>query len=156
MIEISERLFVGSEADCRTGDEDWAIIHACKSPCHQRAVGYRGNLSSSHPYYLVYDEADDLYLNIIDPDKPLFMPPLFLSFLDFAIRNWDRGKKVLVHCNQGESRAPSLSLLFLSKYKNEISSESFDAARQEFHTIYPRYQPGRGIQTYLREHWNEY
>lgn len=156
MIEISERLLIGSEADCRVGDEDWAIVHACKSPCHQRAVGYRGSLSRSHPNYLVLEGANDLYLNIIDPPIPLFMSPLFTSFLEFAICQWERGKKVMIHCNQGESRAPSLALLFLSKYKNEISSESFDAAKQEFQGKYPHYQPGQGIQIYLREKWNEF
>jgi hypothetical protein len=86
MIEISDRLYVGNEYDCREGDDEWAIVHACKSPCHQRAVGYRGKLRSSHPNYLVLEEENDLYLNIIDPPVPLFMPPLFTSFLKFAGR----------------------------------------------------------------------
>ena len=156
MIEISERLFIGSLVDCRVGDEDWAVVHACKSPCHQRAVGYHGSLPNTHPNYLVLKEADDLYLNIIDPAVPLFKPPLFISFLEFAICQWELGKKVMIHCNQGESRAPSLAMLFLSKFKKEISSESFDAAKQDFQPKYPQYQPGLGIQIYLSENWNDF
>jgi hypothetical protein len=156
MIEISERLYIGSGADCRIGGNDWAIVHACKTPCHQRAVGYRGNLPNTHTNYLVLEDAHDLYLNIIDPVGPLFMPPLFTSFLEFATRKWDQGKKILIHCNQGESRAPSLGLLFLAKYRNEISGVSFDAAKSEFQTIYPSYRPGTGIQIYLRRKWNEF
>ena len=156
MIGISERIFVGSEADHRTGDDDWAIVHACKSPCHQRAVGYRGNLQSSHPNYLVLEEENDLYLNIIDPPGPLFMPPLFTSFMDFGTRHWEQGKKVLIHCNQGESRAPSLALLFLAKFRNEITDESYEKAKTEFQDLYPLYQPGQGIQIYLARHWNEF
>ena len=156
MIEVGERLFVGSQDDCRIGDDDWAIVHACKSPCHQRAVGYRGSLPRSHPNYLVLEETNDLYMNIIDPPGPLFMILLLTSFLAFAQRHWEQGRKILIHCNQGESRAPSLALLFLAKCRNEISSESFYSAKQEFQRIYPYYQPGQSIQIYLRGKWIDF
>jgi hypothetical protein len=154
--QISERIFIGSELDHRNGDDEWAIVHACKSPCHQLAVGYRGSLPTSHPNYLVLEEAGDLYLNMIDPPGPLFMPPLFTSFLEFAARQWEQGKKILIHCNQGESRAPSLGLLLLAKYKGEISDESYEKARGEFQMLYPFYQPGNGLQIYLTSHWHEF
>ena len=156
MREIYERLFVGTERDCRTGDADWAVVHACKSPCHQRAVGYRRSLPSNHPNYLVLERDRDLYLNIIDPPRPLFMPKLFVSFLEFSIRHWDSGANILVHCNQGESRAPSLAMLFLAKHIQAIPSDSFNSARKEFESICPSYQPGLGIQTYLRDNWNNF
>lgn len=156
MIEVSERLFIGSEADCRGGDDKWAIVHACKIPCHQRAVGYKGSLPSSHQNYLVLEKANDLYLNIIDPSAPLFMPPLFTSFLKFATSHWEKGKRILIHCNQGESRAPSLALLFLAKHRKEIADTSFDEAKLDFQTIYSYYQPGQGILIYLRKHWSEF
>lgn len=35
MIEVHDRLFVGSEADCRPGNDESVVIHARKSPCHQ-------------------------------------------------------------------------------------------------------------------------
>jgi len=77
MRKVHKRVFVGAELDCFHRGEGWATVHACKSPCHQRAVGYRKSLSSSHPNYLVLEEAPNLYLNMIDPPVPLFMPPLF-------------------------------------------------------------------------------
>ena len=153
MIEITDRIFVGAEYDCRDGDNEWAVVHACKSPCHQRAVGYRGNLSNSHPNYLVLEKENDLYLNIIDPKVPLFMPPLFTSFLGFSGNHWDDGKNILIHCNQGESRAPSLVMLFLAKHKGEITDTSYDEARGEFAKIFSGYRPGLGIQIYLRDNW---
>ena len=154
MREVHERVYVGTELDCRKGDSEWVVVHACKSPCHQQAVGYRGNLRSTHPNYLVLEDDRDLYLNIIDPPRPLFMPSLFTSFLEFAGRHWDAGSKILIHCNKGESRAPSLAMLFLSKHIHAISDDTFDSARTGFRTIYPSYQPGRGIQIYLRQNWN--
>ena len=37
-----------------------------------------------------------------------------LDFLEFSNKHWRQGKKLLIHCNQGESRAPSLALLFVA------------------------------------------
>jgi hypothetical protein len=156
VIEVHDRLFVGSEADCRPGNDESVVIHACKSPCHQRAVGYRGSLPSSHPNYLVLEHSYDLYLNIIDPDKPLFMPPLFTVFLDFAGKHWDAGRKVLIHCNQGESRSPTLAMMLMAKHIGVISDASYDEARAEFEQLYPYYRPGLGIQKYLHCHWAEF
>jgi hypothetical protein len=154
MVEIYNRVFIGSELSCRSGDNEWAIVHACKSPCHQNAVGYSGSLKNTHPNYLVLEKETDLYLNMIDPPVPLFMLPLFTSFLRFADNNWRAGKKLLIHCNQGESRAPSLGLLFLSKCQAAISNESYEKAWADFLGLYNLYNPGKGIQIYLSKNWS--
>ncbi|MBW2643629.1 MAG: dual specificity protein phosphatase family protein [Deltaproteobacteria bacterium] len=156
MKKVHERLYVGSELNCRSGNDAMAVVHACKSPCHQRAVGYRGSLPSSHPNYLVLEKGFDLYLNIIDPDKPLFMPLLFTSFLEFSMFQWNAGREILVHCNQGESRAPTLAMMFMAKRLHSISNKSFEKARQDFQNIYPYYSPGIGIQIYLGKNWNTF
>ena len=156
MLEVEKEIYVGSEHDCRVGDEEWAIVHACKSPCHQRAVGYRGSLSSDHPNYLFLEERFDLYLNLIDPPVPLFMSPSFFSFLGFAQRQLEEGRKLLIHCNKGESRAPSLALLALAKLRGSISNESYGNARVDFEALFSGYNPGRGIGKYLTEHWSEF
>ena len=45
---------------------------------------------------------------------------------------------VVIHCNQGLSRAPSIALLWLAKRAKAISSsESYAAAAQAFLEIYP-------------------
>ncbi len=156
MIEVQDGLYVGNGADCRVGDVEWAVVHACKSPCHQRAVGYRGSLSRDHPHYLVLEQGTDLYLNLVDPRIPLFMAPSFISFLAFARVQLIEGRKILIHCNQGESRAPSLALLLLAKLVGSISNESYGAARTEFEALFNSYNPGMGIQKYLADHWSEF
>ncbi len=156
MFEVRKCLFIGNEHDCRSGDEDWTIVHACKHPCHQRAVGYSGNLSSSHPNYLVLERKDDLFLNIIDPPGPLFMPQLFISFLEFSSKHWENEKQILIHCNQGESRAPTLAMMFMAKHLEEIPNSSYSEARIEFEKLYPGYKPGKGIQIYLNQKWHEF
>jgi hypothetical protein len=155
MQEIYERVFVANDQSCRQGNDEWAVVHACKSPCHQRAVGYRGSLKNIHPNYLILLDGPDLFMNIIDPPVPLFMPDLFTSFLSFSDEQWLDGRKLLIHCNQGESRAPSLALLFLSKCRSALNDNSYESAREEFELQYPSYNPGKGIQTYLSQHWNE-
>ena len=151
MIEVHERVFVGMDHDCRSGNSVWAVVHACKIPCHQQAVGYHGSLQRNHPNYLVFERGNDLYLNMIDPPQPLFMLPLFTSFMRFAAQHWGDGQCILIHCNQGESRAPSLAMLLLAKHIGVISSSSYDDARRNFITKFPSYNPGLGIQSYLRQ-----
>ncbi|MBZ9612335.1 hypothetical protein [Rheinheimera maricola] len=153
MQQIHERVIVTNDLSCMRGNDTVAVVHACKSPCHQGAVGYRGKLPSTHPNYLVLEQENDLYLNIIDPPVPLFMPPLFSAFLEFSIKHWGQGKQLLIHCNQGESRAPSLAMLFLAKGLSVIPDTSYEAARIEFEKLYPRYNPGKGIEMYFSINW---
>lgn len=155
MLEVDENLYIGNERDCyhdeRTG---WALIHACKTPCHQRALAYRKSLPSSHPHYLTFEQGSHLFLNIIDPPQPLFKLPLFTESLNF-IDKYIGERKVLIHCNHGFSRAPSIALLWLVKRKKTITNESYRAAYSEFRKKYPYYQPGTGISIYLTQHWDE-
>ncbi|WP_425410072.1 hypothetical protein [Hyphococcus sp.] len=171
MIEVHNRIFIAGEYACPgcgpasgfdpAGRElpvqqeaERAIVHACKSPCHQRAVGYKGNLDNAHPNYLVIESGNDLYLNMIDPPVPLFKPALFTEAMRFAKEHWDAGRAVLFHCNQGMSRAPSLALQYLAKVRRVISDDSYEAARREFARLYEFYAPGKGIATYLTENWD--
>ena len=153
MRNVYDRLYIGSIEDCFHQKEGWATVHACKSPCHQRVVGYQKALPRAHPNYLIFERPQNLYLNMIDPVAPLFMPRLFTEFLRFAREKWEGGGNLLIHCNQGESRAPSLALLFLAKDLGVLPTESYGLAFQEFVKLYPPYSPGLGIQSYLWKNW---
>lgn len=153
MIEVYPHLFVGNNTDCFFHEKQgWAVIHACKSPCHQRIVGYKGSLPQDHPNYLICEKGTHLFLNMIDPPSPLFKPELFTKSIDF-ISNYIPARQVLIHCNNGFSRAPSIALLFLAKRPRKISNESFVKAVSDFKKLYPYYQPGKGIATYLCRNW---
>jgi len=157
MREVYKNNFVGDISDCREGVGDWAVIHACKYPCHRNAVGYDKKISSTHPNYLVLRKKQNLYLNIIDPDKPLFMNPLFVETLNFCNDYCSTpNMKLLFHCNKGDSRAPSLALLHLSKNLHIINDSSYEHAAKEYQKIDRFYRPSRGIRIYLSEHWNEF
>ncbi|MEX1014324.1 MAG: hypothetical protein WDZ80_04155 [Candidatus Paceibacterota bacterium] len=113
-------------------------------------------MPNTHPNYLVKEDELNLYLNIIDPPVPLFMPETFTAFLKFAVHHFEEDRNFLIHCNQGESRAPSLALLFLAKHVKSISDESYEKAREEFESVFPGYRPGRGIQIYLKKEWKNF
>jgi hypothetical protein len=153
MVTVHDRLYVGDLGTCRPGSASLAVVHACKSPCHQRSVGYTGSLSPVNPNYLVLRDPFDLYLNIIDPPVPLFKIETFVQFLLFAGEHYDRGASVLIHCNKGESRAPTLALLFLSKHLRVIPDGSFSDAKEVFASLCVGYQPGAGIQQFLTTNW---
>jgi len=158
MIEVDKNLFVSDENSCFYEDkEDWVVIHACKHPCHLRGVGYRGNLHSNHPNYLVLEKENHLFLNIVDMVRLLshnFTEPIINAALNFIERKIQE-KKVLIHCNKGESRSPALALLFLAKRKAVLSNDSYSKAKEEFTKIYGRYNPGRGVDLYLNQYWTK-
>lgn len=158
MIKILDNLFIGNEYDCfYDGREDWVVIHACKSPCHQRAVGYRGNLNKNHPNYLILEEEKHLYLNMVDMNTMLsheYTEPIVKATLNFIERNI-KSKNVLIHCNLGRSRSPALAMLFLAKRKNILCSDNYREAKREFIKLFPNYVPGMGIDRYLENYWND-
>lgn len=148
-------IYIGKDTDCSWSERyGWAVVHACKHPCHRHAVGYKNKLPSSHPFYLIYRRKSHLVLNLVDMDQLIdrFMRPIIMAFYSFMDEM--EGRKILIHCNRGESRAPSLALLYLTKRRNLIPDDSFDAARNSFKKIYPLYNPGRGFNKYLTQHWN--
>jgi predicted protein tyrosine phosphatase len=99
----------------------------------------------------VCERGHHLYLNLIDPEAPLFMMPSFVAFLAFVDREI-AARKVLIHCNQGESRAPSLSMLYMAKRLGLLPNDSYTTAATAFRTQYP-FNPSKGITTWLTENW---
>lgn len=154
MIEVHHNLFVGTDADCFYDEkEGYAVIHACKDPCHKNKLGYKGSLPPSHPNYLIFEDGNHLYLNIVDMDSILseFADPMFLKALEFIDKNIS-DKKILVHCNLGLSRSPAIALIYLAK-SGIISNDSYKTAESAFLQIYPSYSPGIGIRNYLLSNW---
>jgi hypothetical protein len=153
MVKITKNLCVGNDLDCQRSGMGMAIIHACKT-CHQIGVGYKGSLPSGNPNYLIFEKGLHLYLNMVDMDQellPKYTNPIMRAAVDFIKRHIDN-KIVLVHCNQGHSRSPSIGLLYLAR-KSIINQSSYKDAAFDFTRIYPDYQPGKGIESYLLRNW---
>ncbi|MBM7558224.1 dual specificity protein phosphatase family protein [Halanaerobacter jeridensis] len=160
MKEIHDNLFIGDQSDYEIevkGKKGWSIVHACKEPYHRKALGYKGRgAPKNHPEYLVAKRKNRLILNLIDPDNPNYIPKEIIDkAIKFIEKNLNEERKVLVHCNKGESRSPSIGLLYLA-INGYISDESFQLASEEFVSIYPRYNPGLGIKKFLINNWDVY
>lgn len=155
-------LHVGGEADCLAvgpitllrppPPEGFAgVLHAAKYPCHANATGLPPRGDARYLASRVSDE--HLTLNMIDPPLPLFSVELFRLALDFLDERLALGP-VLIHCNQGLSRAPSLALVYLAK-RACLDYGSYESARGEFTVFYPAYAPGAGLVQFLTERWKE-
>lgn len=161
MIEVHPRLFIGTEADFETqvgSRPGWWVVHACKEPYHRRLLGYTGRAApKDHPEYLVARRDRQLYLNLIDPDDPNYIPKEIvdttIAFVDEAMKTNDR---VLIHCNLGESRAPSLGLLYLAMRAGSIATRSLSDAESDFRRVYPGYNPKGGMRGFLLRNWSIY
>ncbi len=150
---VAPRLFYGDlQAVHRAATAESAVVHACKEPCHKQAAHYSKSLPPTHPEYLCAQRPQHLYLNMIDPPLPLFKRELFEAFFAFVDQHIAQ-RDVLIHCNQGRSRAPSLALLYMAKRLHLLPNESYDRARAEFQRQFP-YAPGAGIALFLSENWD--
>jgi hypothetical protein len=145
IVEVKHNLFVSDIEGCKKGlNKSDAIIHACRFPCHQKLIGAVNN---QHPNYLFYETEKDLYLNIIDPEEPLFFKETFNTALSFIERHIEK-RKVIIHCNNGQSRSPTIAMLYM------FGNLPYREAQDKFSEIYPYYDPGYGIDWYMKLNWN--
>ena len=178
LIEIYPNVFVGDENDyLNLGKEhipgrnidqptgDWAVLHCNKEPHHRQFVGYTGRgAPKDHPEYLVARRENRMALNMVDAKSPqFFSKEMIISGLNFLDECYKAGKKLLIHCNLGESRGPSIGMLFvlkravpLDEKEQQIPIETFEDAEVSFKQVYPSYNPGEGIKGHLQQFWSEY
>ena len=159
MIEVHPNLFVGAETDEQQlhGQQGWFFIHACKDPYHRQALGYTGRAAAKdHPEYLIARREGRLILNLIDvPDVKYIAAEIIDAALD-AIQQNIGDNKILLHCNLGQSRSPTIALLYLAKFTKRFDSLSIDNAILAFREIYPLYNPAQGMADYARINWQRY
>lgn len=137
-----------------------SYLLCAKEPYHRFFCGrYTGSsLDKSDPRYLfVYPNERDniLSLNMVDaPKKEFFADIMINEGLDFIDRELDKNNKVVVVCNKGESRSPTMVLMYLMRiglFKADLSAEDvFD----RFLFMYPYWRPNKGILDYCRDYWN--
>lgn len=156
---IIDNLYVGTLEDCKaaTGQKGWAVVHACKNPCHADQCGQKPDPAGKD--YLSKQVGDSLYLNMIDGPAQFFQLELFHTFIKFARARWEEGKKLVIHCDKGESRSPTLALLFLARVLYRIPADTYDDAWDAFQVILGPdcvYAPSKGLETWMRENWNEF
>lgn len=142
-------LYVGDMHDYETW-QGQATVSATKS-VHKEVVG----AGRDHPDYIFKERPRHLIFNWVDGPARLYDwsgPEAFSRANDFIQRNLAEGE-VLIHCDMGFSRSPTLAMVYLSKRANVIPPD-FQGALLAFKHIYPSYEPG-GIIDYVRDHWEE-
>lgn len=160
MIEVATGLWVGNQIDYEKhvkDQEGWAVVHACKEPYHRQALGYNGRgAPKDHEEYHFARRGNRLALNLIDADDAAYIPePVVEAGLSFIEINRGRGLSVLVHCNQGGSRAPTLALLYLGRWHPEYRDMAPEIAIKQFREVYPQYEPAEGMRGYLDLHYGQ-
>ena len=85
-----------------------------------------------------------------------FIAPIIVDTALGAIDRHIGEFKVLVHCNQGLSRSPSIALLYLLKHTDALGSQDPAAALLAFRRLYPPYAPAQGMADYVRMNWAKY
>lgn len=151
MREVADHIYVGSKADdeALTDRYGWAILHCCKS-AHKALFGYTGRAAPDGPERLVAVRGNELYLNLIDAPDPAYLPlELFDEARGFIYDARLRGDRVLIHCDQGGSRAPGVAMYYLMG----MLPLDFDEAVEAFKELYPETNLGVGVAGRLRAEW---
>ena len=160
MVEIYKNIFVGNENDYYQicFNDKWAVLHCCKNPFHCRFVGYKGNLNTNHPDYALKRINNEMALNLVDME--LFSPRyldfnrnMFYEAFDFLDEYYAQEYKLLIHCNQGESRAPMIGMLYTAKL-GAYDYKSFDETYIEFQRIYSNFYPKKNIYFTVKNLWD--
>ena len=160
VIEVYPNLYIGSRNDYETivsGQPGWAIVHACKE-YHRNTVGYKlWNVPRQHPEYLLARRDNRIMLCLLDlPVSQFIKKEMIDQTLDFIDQAYSSGLKVMIHCMYGRSRSPSITMLYLATRLHVLSTDSFEAAEEQFRSLYPKYHPNRGIREHLRRNWQQY
>lgn len=150
MRQVSDRLLVGSSSDAHGWDGP--LVSACQSWHYQRIGCTRKNPPAKDRADYIVAEGDGwLSLNWVDGPEELFewggTEPWTRAF-DFIDRQTD---PVLVHCDKGQSRSPTLTLAYLARRASEIPAGWFPAV-EAFQALYPNYAPN-GIYFWLSANW---
>jgi predicted protein tyrosine phosphatase len=161
MVEIYPLLHVGCQIDY---DEDvrfrqnWKVVHACKDPYHREALGYTSKgAPRNHPEYLYALREHRLILNLVDVENPeFFRREIIDPAIDFIQDSVKSGTNVLVHCNEGRSRGPSIAMIYLIAFTDRLPIHNVDDAIQVFSALYPNYSPGEGIMGFVRNNFEYY
>ncbi len=157
MREVVRGLYVGNAADYEAtkDNEDWSFVLAMKEPYHRRLLGYTGRAApDDDPEYYYARRDHTLYLNLIDSPLAIYIPSdVVNAALAFIAEEWGKFRSVLIACNEGRSRAPTLAMLFM-RQATDLLSDDYALGREQFRALYyPEYKPAGGMAEYSRLHW---
>lgn len=157
MTEIIDRLWVGGDEDFEKikDKKGWSVLRACKDGVggHRQTLGYTSHAAPKGPNYLTVRRKHRLALNLVDSEDPNFISEKAVNEgIKFIAERMDAGDNVLVSCNQGQSRSPAITMLYMRDI-GELP-DSFRSGANIFKTLYPPYNPGQGMLRFLKSHYH--
>ena len=171
MVEVYPGLFVGNQEDYRfqssfpSFTEKFSFIGASKYPWHKDHAkidgsdkeGYIGKaMPKDSAEYLYAEREHALYCNLIDVEYKSYIPVEIIDkCVQFITRELYNSRKVLICCNKGESRAPTIAFIYMIIDGAFDDCENFDGALYRFKRGYPNYKPNNGIFQHLLDYWEE-
>jgi predicted protein tyrosine phosphatase len=157
MKEIIEGVYVGADTDVKLVIADhtrnWSIVHAAKTPWHQKLLHYTGACPVNEPERYIARRQNELFLNLVDAKRQ--KPNIVMPMLDEAKKWIDvelmHDRHILIHCNKGHSRAPAVALWW---WRLAALHDEFDATIK---TLFGSYEVDRnsGIIKLIEEKWND-
>lgn len=157
MQEIAKNLFIGDIGDFQSLDiAKWALVHATQT-VHYSLMGWDRKFNKpprNNPNYIKLELENRFSLNWVDGGAHLYNwtgVETFVEILDFIDR-WISKRPILIHCDQGLSRSPTVGLLYLAKREKAISNDTYQEAYNDFIRLFPSYSPS-GIGEYVSKNW---
>lgn len=156
MKQISPNVYVGSDEDYEKlkDEKSWAFLRCCKfgSGGHKETLGYDTQAAPEGKNKYVVKRGNLMALNLLDLHDPHFVPEDAIQAGLYFIRDHVDDNKVLVACNAGHSRGPTVGLMWLRTIGR--LPMGFMQAEKVFRDIYPKFDPTQGIEQFARMHWN--
>jgi hypothetical protein len=91
---------------------------------------------------------NEMALNMVDADRiKYFGDEMANAGLDFITERLAEGDPILVHCQMGISRSPSMAFLWM--FEHGFLDDEYRYAKEQFREIYRDWMPGNGIRAYL-------
>jgi hypothetical protein len=150
-------LYVGDDSDDQeAAKKGYAILSACKDGPwgHRAALRYTTMGAPKGDHYFHATRGKRMVLNLLDLEDPEFIKEdVIFPALKFINKHLKAGDKVLVHCNAGHSRGPTIGMMFLRTI-GELPG-GFLTSEKVFRALYPKYEPKAGMRTFAREHWQQ-
>lgn len=159
MEEVYHDLFVGGDEDYeKTKDsKGWAFLRCCKygDGSHQQLLSYHTLAAPEGKNKYIAHKGNLMALNLLDLHDPHYINSAMIEDgLEFIKEQLAGGNKVLVACNHGHSRGPSIALLYMRSI-GELPY-SLGMSERVFSALYPNYSPKQGIRQYVRMHWSDW
>lgn len=185
MTELAHNIFIGTVGEINE-NPGWKIVnlaHTYHYKLHE--WGIRDGVDRTQDKcYVVHENSRMLSINWIDANEAKYFDyngegvRVFEKIFNF-ITKFKHDFKILIVCNKGHSRAPSVGMAYLAKKTDILSTRipslnekkegvtidtiaeatfekpPYGLARDRFLKLYPDYLPGQGITEFLIDNWDK-